>query len=215
MLERPKKNDCLLHLQQTIVADLLLETEALRLTPTRIAHHDIDPSAPISPYFLDLSRMSTSSARQEIANAFSLTMFGVRTDLLAPIPLTAVPFVTTLSDNTGIPLIIPRTEKKTHGGRGAINGIYQRGQKVILFDDVMTRGTSKELPIFLLEGAGLEITSIIVLIDREEGGMERFQKMGFDVRAFLKISDLLTYYEHTGQIPENALRPIWTYLFNL
>ena len=108
-------------------------------------------------------------------------------------------------------MILPRTDKKTHCRRGAINGIYHRGQKVILLDDVMTRGTSKELPILLLEGAGLTIASIIVLLDREEGGMGRFQKMGFDVRAFLKISDLLTYYEQTGKMSEHHLRPLWVY----
>jgi orotate phosphoribosyltransferase len=55
----------------------------------------------------------------------------------------------------------------------AIEGSIRPGDRVAIVDDVVTTGTSTLDAIDRCREAGYTITAVVILVDREEGGLDR------------------------------------------
>jgi len=84
-----------------------------------------------------------------------------------------------------------RKEKKDHGISKWIEGDLAKGDKVVIIDDVATTGGSTIKAIERAKSEGLDVVAAIVLVDREEGGLENIKNHVEDVRAVLKKSELI------------------------
>ncbi len=84
-----------------------------------------------------------------------------------------------------------RKEPKPHGKRKLIEGNLDIKDKVVILDDVVTRGASTEKAIQAVKDFGCDIVMVIALVDRLEGGTERIIKLGYDVYSIFTINDLL------------------------
>ena len=85
------------------------------------------------------------------------------------------------------PSLLLRKEQKKHGTSKMIEGEYRSGDDLVIIDDVLTSGTS------ILESMEhlkqFNIKKIVVIVDREEGGKEILQNMGYHVESLYKVSD--------------------------
>lgn len=63
-----------------------------------------------------------------------------------------------------------RPEAKDHGTGKLIEGSFQPGAAVVLFEDVVTSGGSTLKAIATLREAGLQVRGVVAVLDREEGG---------------------------------------------
>ena len=70
-----------------------------------------------------------------------------------------------------VQLFSVRKARKEHGMRRWIEGCAQTGSRVAVVDDVVTSGKSVLLAIAACREEGLEVAQVVVLVDREEGGM--------------------------------------------
>ncbi|NLE36444.1 MAG: orotate phosphoribosyltransferase [Pirellulaceae bacterium] len=104
-------------------------------------------------------------------------------------PITSA--VVTMSAVRGVPLagFMVRKESKGHGTNQYIEGPVRPGQKVVIVEDVVTTGGSSLKAIERVEAFGLEVTGVIAIIDRMEGGAEAFAKAGYPLRSLLAITD--------------------------
>jgi orotate phosphoribosyltransferase len=91
-----------------------------------------------------------------------------------------------------------RKEKKQHGTGKWIEGCAQG--PVAIVDDVVTSGGSVLKAIERVKEEGLEIAQVVVLVDREEGGMEKVQAAvpGVPVSAIFKKVELERLREEEG-----------------
>ena len=64
-----------------------------------------------------------------------------------------------------------RKQPKEHGKNRLIEGAVQKGSRVAILDDVVTTGGSTIQAIEKTRGEGLEVVQVLVLVDRENGGM--------------------------------------------
>lgn len=87
-------------------------------------------------------------------------------DVICGVAWGAIPLATTVSIRHDIPMIIKRKHVKEHGTKRLIEGEYQRGDKCVLIDDVVTSGTSILETLDDLERNGIEVVQIIVVVDR-------------------------------------------------
>ena len=77
-----------------------------------------------------------------------------------------------------------RKEAKKHGLRREIEGGVPAGARVAIVDDVVTQGGSTLDAIRKCRSAGLSIKRVIVLVDRQQGGLEKIKaEVGADVRV--------------------------------
>jgi orotate phosphoribosyltransferase len=70
-----------------------------------------------------------------------------------------------------------RKEQKRHGHQKLIEGADFYGRKVTVVDDVSTSGESTIQAIKVCREAGMDIAQILILIDREQGGLERIKEV--------------------------------------
>jgi orotate phosphoribosyltransferase len=105
-------------------------------------------------------------------------------------PITAA--VITVAGQRGIPLkgFIVRKEQKAHGTGRAVEGPVESGDSVVILEDTVTTGGSSLRAIERAEAAGLQVKSVIAVVDRLEGGAEAFAESGYQLRPLLTIRDL-------------------------
>lgn len=81
-----------------------------------------------------------------------------------------------------------RKEIKDHGTKKQIEGHV--GKRVVILDDVATTGGSSQIAIDAVKAIGGEISAVCVIVDREEGAKERFEKQGIPLYSLLTLKDL-------------------------
>ncbi len=84
-----------------------------------------------------------------------------------------------------------RKEPKAHGAQKWVEGFEEAGATVAIIEDVITTGASTLRAIEGALHAGFKIATVLALVDRQEGGREELQKMGYDLEAIYTTEDLL------------------------
>jgi len=147
-----------------------------------------------SGYYVDIKRASTDPAilsmmARELSSLMSNN--NVRADRIAGVALGSIPLAVALSLETGIPFVMVRREKKDHGTGRAIEGRLEKGDQVVVVEDVITSASSATEAIRSLREAGATVSTVLAVIDRQEGGAELLKEIGVRLLSLLTASDLL------------------------
>lgn len=119
----------------------------------------------------------------------------IKSDLICGVPYAALPIATLLSANYKIPMIIKRKERKMHGTKKEVEGLYEKGMTCLIIEDVVTSGQSVLEVIEVLEREGLKVEDIISVVDREQGARELLESRGYDLHTLLSLTDIMTRQE--------------------
>lgn len=154
-----------------------------------------------SRIYLDLRILiSYPMVLQQAAQIYRTVLDGLQFDLVAAPPLAGLPLGTAVSLNMNIPMIFPRKTAKSYGTGKEIEGQWKVGQRAVIIDDVITSGDSIIQAIVPLKAAGLQVNDAVVLIDREQGGLETLADQGYKLHAAMTISQLLAFLESHERI---------------
>ncbi len=173
----------------------------------RLKIHEKYPEAPLSPFYVDLRLLrSCPGLIEDVAVLMSGTIQyaaeGIR--LICDIPTAATPLAVHISSISGVPMISPRFDVKTHGLKREIDGIWQKGMRVAVIDDLRTTGGSKEEVVELLRRNELEPVSIHVLVDR--GADPGAPAAGLPLHAVYQWSELLEFYRADRHISKKLFQ---------
>jgi orotate phosphoribosyltransferase len=160
-------------------------------------------SGEISPIYLDL-RLLVSRPRtlQRVAYALQGLASTLKFDRLAGIPLAGMPIGVALSVVMDCPMLYPRMQTKQHGTGRQIEGEFASGETVLMIDDVISRGDSKLEAINILEAAGLKVAALLVVVDREMGGVQDLASKGYPVYAVLSMQAILDTLQRERRITQ-------------
>jgi dihydroorotate dehydrogenase (NAD+) catalytic subunit len=112
------------------------------------------------------------------------------TQYVAGTALGAVPLAVAVSLARDLPSVLVRPEARDHGPVRSVEGDLPAGARVVLLEDVVTTGSAALAACEALRAAGATVTAVIAVVDREEGGSERFEAAGVPYRALLRSADL-------------------------
>ena len=132
-----------------------------------------------SNYYLDKYRFET---RPDILSAIAegiVPKIPSETDILAGPELGAIPLVTAVGLKTGHSFLLVRKKAKDYGTKNVVEGLYEKGQNVVLLEDVLTTGTQAVNAADSLRELGLNVLKIVCVIDREEGAQETVEDAGY------------------------------------
>jgi len=161
----------------------------------------------ISPYYLDLRFLcSYPKILKSIAAAYAHMLKKLKFDLIAGVPYTGIPISTAIAVNHQWPMIFTRKEAKDHGIQRPIEGLYKKGQKVVIIDDVITDGASKFEMVNPLKHNGLKVKDVIVLLDRGQGGPENLRKKGFACHSLFTMQEVLQILKKHNKITEKEVK---------
>ena len=166
-----------------------------------------------SPIYIDLRQIITyPKLLEQIGQAYLPILKELKFDRIAGLPYAAIPIATAISLAGDYPMIYPRKEAKSYGTKAEIEGEYHAGETALVIDDLATTGGSKFEAIEKLTGAGLAVTDVVVLIDRQSGAKESLEGAGFHLHAVLTITDLLDYWEKMGKVDADKIKTTRTFL---
>jgi orotate phosphoribosyltransferase len=147
-----------------------------------------------SDYYIDIKKASTNPKVLYLISvlmAEKIQKSGKKYDRIAGVVLGSVPLAAALSLATGIPYVMVRKEAKDHGTAKLIEGDLNKGDKVLVVEDVITTAGSGLAAIGTLRAAGASVEDVISVIDREGGGKEALKVIGVALTSLVKANDLL------------------------
>ncbi len=147
----------------------------------------------VSPFYIDLRQaQSYPEAFHAVTKAYCEMLADTdESILLAGVPEAATPLAAAVGYELKRPLVQPRKVVKDHGTKSSVEGAFKPGDRVVLIDDLITKGDSKLEAIKQVEGAGLVVDKFLVLIDREQGGLQTIRDAGYAIEAALTISSII------------------------
>lgn len=149
-------------------------------------------SGELSSIYIDLRELISFP---ELLEKMSLLLWekaqGLKMDLLAGVPYSALPLATAISLREKIPMCLCRKEPKEYGTGKLIEGRFQAGMRVLILEDVVTSGGSIEKLATDLRAAGLEVNDAVAFLDRQAGGKEKLHHIGIDLHTVLTLQELL------------------------
>jgi uridine monophosphate synthetase len=158
---------------------------------------------------------ASASLLKRAALAYAGLLRSLTFDHIAGVPYAALPIGTAVALELGCSLIYPRKEAKAYGTGKTVEGVFEAGQRAVVIEDVVTSGGSALTAIEALEGVGLTVTDVAVLIDRQQGGPQNLAERGYRLHAALTMADILEALRIAGRISEEQAESVKTYLNNL
>lgn len=159
----------------------------------------------ISPIYVDLRLLvSHPKTLAKIGETFAEKCKEIGCDRIAGIPYAGVPLGVAASIAGNIPMIYPRKEVKAYGTGKTIEGAFNAGEKVIVIDDLITDGASKIEAIAPLKDAGLKVTDVLVILDREQGGKQLLADAGYQLHSLGTLSEIMEVLVFSRKIEKSV-----------
>ncbi|MFZ1307797.1 MAG: orotate phosphoribosyltransferase [Candidatus Microthrix parvicella] len=125
----------------------------------------------------------------EVAEAMA-TLVPEGIEVLAGLEMGGIPVVTALARVTGLPACFVRKSAKKYGTAKFAEGADVDGKRVLIVEDVITSGGQVVLSTADLRGIGAQITDVVCVIDRSEGGTEALGAEGLTLASLVNRDDL-------------------------
>lgn len=189
--------------------------------------HEQAPDAPLSPVYLNLRTPEdlkpgslTPGIVSEIAHEMARVARdrGLRIDRVAGVPRAGDPFAEGLARALGLRgnCVVRLIKEEGAAGRRvarlAEGQWFERGDRVLLVDDLITGADSKLEAIAALESAGLEVKDLAVVVDREQGGSAALRSRNVFVHAIFTLRGLIAFYFLERLISVDTYTEIGKYL---
>jgi len=183
------------------VAEFLLQIKAVKLQPS-------DPfiwaSGWHSPIYCDNRKvLSYPKVRTYIRQVFVeviLEKYG-KPDVIAGVATGGIAIGALVAEELGLPFIYVRSSAKAHGMQNLIEGAYEKGQNVIVIEDLISTGGSSLKAVDALRSSGLTIKGLVAIFSYNfSTAIENFENHQCDY-------SVLTDYDHliTQAIEENYI----------
>jgi orotate phosphoribosyltransferase len=145
------------------IAEFLLQIKAVKLQPKNPYTWASGWKSPI--YCDNRITLSFPNIRTFIRQAYAqsiLDYFG-KPDLIAGIATGGVPQGVLVAQELGVPFIYVRSSPKDHGMGNTIEGYFEKGQRVVVIEDLISTGGSSIKAIQSLREAGLDIKGLVAI----------------------------------------------------
>lgn len=141
-----------------------------------------------SDYYLDKYLFETKPSILRRVASFLAEMVPARVDRLAGSELGAVPLVTAVALETGLPFAIIRTDP--HSRLRRVEGELYGGEHVVLVEDVVSTGRQAARAARRLRTVGAVVDTVLAAIDRQQGASELLEAEGLHFDALFTRADL-------------------------
>lgn len=191
---------------QSEFIDFIIEQEALLFGDFTLK------SGKKSPYFFNAGAFKTGSALAKLGRFYAdaIVASNLEYDLLFGPAYKGIPLVSTvaiaLAEHHGIdkPFAFNRKEVKAHGEGGVIVGSELKG-RVLLIDDVITKGTAFGEAKAIIDQHGAEVVGLMISLDRQEKdktGQTTLEKLcgqhQVQIQSIVDCTMLIAHLEQIG-----------------
>ncbi len=193
--------------------------------------HERDPSAPLSPFYLNLrtpANPKPGPLTAELVAKIGQHLAGLARGLMlkfngvAGLPHAGDPLAEAFARaHAGLyqgklTLPVVKLQKEQSPGQRRVAQVASSGHKpgevVLVIDDLITKADTKLEGIAALERAGMKVRDVLVLLDRQQGGARQLAASGYRLHALFSLHDLLLCYLNQRKITKPLYKEITEYL---
>jgi len=145
------------------VAEFLLQIKAVKLQPNNPFQWSSGWDSPI--YCDNRKVLSYPKVRTYVRQAFvdAITKQYGTPDMIAGVATGGIAIGALIAEEMGLPFIYVRSSAKAHGMQNQIEGAYEKGQNVVVIEDLISTGGSSIKAIHALREGGLKIKGLAAI----------------------------------------------------
>ncbi|WP_309608139.1 orotate phosphoribosyltransferase [Flavobacterium sp.] len=185
-------------------AELLLQINAIKLNSENPFTWASGWKSPI--YCDNRIILSFPAIRNYIRDEFSKNIekqFG-KPDVIAGVATGAIGIGILVAESLGLPFVYVRPEAKKHGRLNQVEGFLQKGQNVIVVEDLISTGNSSLLAVEALRNEGANIKGMAAVFSYGFAiAKENFEKANVDLYTLSNYENLLELAVAKEYITEN------------
>ncbi|MBS1534998.1 MAG: orotate phosphoribosyltransferase [Bacteroidetes bacterium] len=144
-------------------AELLLQINAIKLNPKNPFTWASGWKSPI--YCDNRLTLSFPAIRNYIREEFSKNIekqFG-KPDVIAGVATGAIGIGMLVAEYMGLPFVYVRPEPKKHGRQNQVEGFLQKGQNVVVVEDLISTGKSSLMAVQAIKDAGANVKGMVAI----------------------------------------------------
>ncbi len=187
-------------------AELLLQINAIKLNPKNPFTW---ASGWNSPIYCD-NRITLSFPpirnflREHMAKQIE-ELYG-KPDVIAGVATGAIGIGMLVAEYMGLPFVYVRPEPKKHGRQNQIEGFLEKGQNVVVVEDLISTGKSSLNAVAALKEAGSVVKGMIAIFSYGfDISAENFEKANVSIHTLSNYEHLLEQALDTNYVSENEL----------
>ena len=167
----------------------------------------------VSPIYVDLRVLpSYPESMATVTEELVKVVKKLKPDVVAGAETAGIPLSTAISLKTKIPMIYVRKKPKSYGTQEMIEGVLEKNAKVVLIDDMATNAYSKIKFIDGIKHASGIVEDVLIVLDREQGGVEALAKENVKLHSLITLKELLQYMKDNNLLDENKFNEVLDYL---
>ena len=144
----------------------------------------------------------TNKSRDEFSKNIE-KQFG-KPDVIAGVATGAIGIGTLVAESLGLPFVYVRPEPKKHGRLNQVEGFLQKGQNVIVVEDLISTGNSSLLAVEALRNEGANVKGMVAIFSYGFAiAKENFEKANVNLFTLSNYENLLELAVAKEYITEN------------
>ncbi len=160
-----------------------------------------------SPIYCD-NRLIISypEIRNAVADAFVdlIKEKNIEFDVIGGPATGAIPHSAWVADKLGVPMIYIRGKAKGHGKKNLVEGVLQKGQKVLILEDLISTGGSSLTAIEGVRDEGGVVTDCVAISTYEmESSKKGFTRANVNLYTLTNFSAIVNAAVETGALAED------------
>ena len=191
------------------IAGYLLQIKAIKLQPSNPFTWASGWKSPI--YCDNRKTLSFPEVRSFIRDSFVIIIKELfpEAEVIAGVATGAIAHGALAADRLGLPFIYVRSEAKEHGLGNQIEGYYERGQKVVIIEDLISTGGSSLNAVKAIMEAGCEVLGMAAIFTYEfKKASDGFEAAGCRLQTLSSYSVLVDTAVKTGYIGETEVETL-------
>jgi orotate phosphoribosyltransferase len=173
-------------------AELLLQINAIKLNPKNPFTWASGWQSPI--YCDNRLILSFPAIRNFVREEFSKHIekeFG-KPDVIAGVATGAIGIGILVAEYMGLPFVYVRPEPKKHGRQNQVEGFLQKGQNIVVVEDLISTGNSSLLAVEALKEAGANIKGMVAIFTYGfDIAKENFKNANIELNTLADYNNLL------------------------
>jgi orotate phosphoribosyltransferase len=174
------------------VAEKLLQINAIKLSPQEPFTWASGWKSPI--YCDNRKVLSFPFIRDFIKSEMCNVVFEhfPEAQLLAGVATAGIPWGAMVADQLKLPYIYVRPKPKEHGLGNQIEGFYEKGQKTVVIEDLISTGKSSLQVVDVLRDAGIEVVGMVSIFNYSfDKAVDAFADAGVSYRSLTNYNTLI------------------------
>lgn len=157
-----------------------------------------------SPIYCDNRlTMSYPAIRKKITEAFSkqVEQIDLLPDVIAGCATAGIPHAAWIAEKLDLPMIYVRSKPKGHGKGNQIEGKVEKGQRVLVIEDLISTGGSSIETAKVLQSEGMEVIAVLAIFTyglRES--LQQFSAANIPFHTITNFDQLIDVLVEDGEI---------------